>query len=85
MTKEEEEFHLALFRVKFQDLLDEFGKFFHVDGAFCTTYFVTAEYFDGDGKYWASTIFDEKSPMWRITGLIQHALENDFIEEIEQD
>jgi hypothetical protein len=82
MTDEE---RLALFRSKLKDLLDEYGHTFHQDGAFCTTYFVTAEFFDGDGQYWASTIFDDKSPIWHVTGLIQHALENDFTEEEEEE
>jgi hypothetical protein len=71
-----------VFRGKLKDLLDEYGKTLHEDGAMCTTFFVTAEFFDGDGKYWASTFYnDDSTPVWRITGLVQHALENDFTDE----
>ena len=73
MTDEE---RLALFRNKLKDLLDEYGHTFHQD---------TAEFFDGDGQWWASTIFDDKSPVWHVTGLIQHALENDFNDEEEEE
>lgn len=65
------------FKNKLQALLDEYGKNFHKDGAFCTSYFVTSEFFDGGGQYWASTFYSD-SPSWRITGLVQHALDNDF-------
>jgi hypothetical protein len=69
------------FEERLQSLLDEYGKASSKDGAFCTTYFLVAEFFDADGKYWASTVYDEKSPQWRVTGLVQHALENDFTNE----
>lgn len=81
----DDEERLTIFRIKLKDLLDQFGSSFHKDGAFCTTYFLTAEFFDGDGQYWASTIYDDKSPSWRISGLVQHALENDFVEELEEE
>jgi hypothetical protein len=68
-----------VFKSKLKGLLDEYGSSIHQDGAFCTTYFITSEFFDGDGQYWASTFYDTNSPMWRVTGLVQHALENDFL------
>jgi hypothetical protein len=64
---------------KLRTLLDEYGKSEHKDGAMCTTFFLTAEFFDGSGQYFASTFFNQDdTPVWRITGLVQHALENDF-------
>lgn len=75
----------AEFKDKLQALLDQYGKSQHEDGAFCTTFFITAEFFDGDGKYWASTFYDDKSPIWRVTGIVQHALDNDFNDEEEED
>ena len=74
------------FKNSLKDLLDKFGSEMHKDGAFCTTYFITAEFFDGDGQYWASTFYDDKQPIWHTTGLVQHALENDLVvvEEEEQ-
>ena len=74
-----------VFRNKLKDLLDEYGKSLHEDGAMCTIFFVTAEFFDGDGKYWSSTLYNDDSPIWRVTGLVQHALENDFNDEEEDD
>jgi len=74
-----------IFRNKLKDLLDEYGKSLHEDGAMCTIFFVTAEFFDGDGKYWSSTLYNDDAPIWRVTGLVQHALENDFTEEEEDD
>ena len=66
------------FKKKLRALLDKYGSTQHKDGAFCTAYFVTAEFFDGDGQYWGSTFYDDTVPVWRTTGLVQHALENDF-------
>ena len=68
------------FKNKLQALFDEYGKTLHKDGAFCTTYFVTSEFFDGSGEYWASTFYSD-SPIWRISGLVQHALDNDLQDE----
>lgn len=81
----DEDKNLAEFRLKLKGLLDEYGKTFHQDGAFVTAYALVAEFFDGDGQYWSSTIHDDKCPIWHVTGLIQHALENDFIEDEEED
>ena len=68
------------FTKKLIQLLDEYGKAEHKHGAMCTTFFLTAEFFDGDGQYFAKTFFNtDGTPVWRITGLVQHALENDFI------
>lgn len=65
-------------------LLDKYGKTEHKDGAYCTIFFVTAEFIDGDGNYFAKTFYNtDGTPIWRITGLVQHALENDFIIEEE--
>lgn len=72
------------FRSELQGLLDKYGKTLQKDGAFCTTYFITSEFFDGNGEYWATTFFSE-SPIWRISGLVQHALENDLIVEMEEE
>lgn len=67
------------FKNKLQALFDEYGKTLHKDGAFCTIYFTTAEFFDGSGQYWAST-FHSDGPVWRTAGLVQHALDNDLID-----
>jgi len=67
---------------KIQTLLDEYGKTEHEDGSMCTTFFLTAEFIDGNGQYFANTFYSsDGTPIWRITGLVQHALENDFTEE----
>lgn len=72
------------FNKKLQTLLDEYGKTEHKDGAMCTTFFLTAEFIDGNGEYFANTFYSsDGTPLWRITGLVQHALENDFTEEEE--
>lgn len=69
------------FSLKLKDLLDEYGKTIHEDGAFTTAYVLVAEFFDGNGQYWSSTIYEDKVPVWHVTGLMQHALENDFGQE----
>ena len=72
------------FLEKLQTLLDEYGQTEHKDGAMCTTFFLTAEFIDGDGNYFANTFYNtDGTPIWRITGLVQHALENDFMEDEE--
>lgn len=72
------------FKQKLQSLLDEYGKTLHEDGAFCTTYFITSEFFDGNGEYWNATFFSN-GPIWRVSGLVQHALENDITTESEEE
>lgn len=72
------------FKSKLQALLDEYGKNLHEDGAFCTTYFITSEFFDGSGQYWASTFYSD-GPVWRTAGLVQHALDNDLDVEIDEE
>ena len=70
---------------KLQTLLDEYGKLEHKDGSICTTFFLTAEFIDGDGNYFANTFYNQDgTPTWRITGLVQHALENDFTQTEEE-
>lgn len=72
------------FKDQLKNLLDDYGKTIHEDGAFCTAYFLVAEWFDGDGSYWSRSEYEDKVPVWHITGLVQHSLENDFnIEEEE--
>lgn len=72
------------FTEELRELLDRYGKTQHQDGAYCTIFFVTAEFIDANGEYFAKTFFNEDgTPVWRITGLVQHALENDFT--IEED
>lgn len=64
---------------KLRTLLDEYGQSEHKDGAMCTTFFLTAEFIGSDGQYFANTFYNQDgTPLWRITGLVQHALENDF-------
>lgn len=72
------------FKLKLQALLDEYGKTLHKDGAFCTAYFVTSEFFDGNGEYWSYTAFND-GPIWRITGLVNYAIENDLVTESEEE
>lgn len=69
------------FRMKLKSLLDEYGKSINSDGVFVTGYAIVAEFFDGNGDYWSTTIYEDKVPVWHITGLMQHALENDFGQE----
>lgn len=73
------------FKTKLKNLLDDYGKVIHEDGAFCTSYFLVAEWFDGDGAYWSHSEYEDKVPVWHITGLIQHSLENDFNTEEEEE
>lgn len=70
------------FKQKLKDLLDSYGTSNSENGSMCTTYFLVAEYFDAEGDYWAKSFFTEDGiPTWRVTGLVQHAIENDFISE----
>lgn len=69
------------FRTKLKSLLDEYGKSISSDGVFVTGYAIVAEFFDGNGDYWSTTVYEDKVPVWHITGLMQHALENDFGQE----
>lgn len=74
------------FKEKLKNLLDEYGLANSDDGSMCTTFFLVAEYFDSNGDYWAKSFFTEDGvPVWRVTGLIQHAIENDFIQEDEDE
>lgn len=73
------------FKIQLKELLDKYGKVIHEDGAFCTSYFLVAEWFDGDGQWWSHSVYEDKVPIWHITGLIQHSLEQDFVEEEEEE
>ena len=73
------------FKLRVKTLLDEYSNTFTGNGAFCTTWFLTAEFFDGDGQYWSATSYEPESPIWRVTGLVDHARSNDITNEEEED
>jgi hypothetical protein len=73
------------FKLELKKLLDNYGKVIHEDGAFCTSYYLVAEWFDGDGEYWSNTVYEDKVPVWHVTGLVQHSLENDFNQEVAEE
>lgn len=50
----------------------------NAEGAFCTGYFLTAEFVDGNGEYYTWTMYDQTIPPWRIEGLVNYALNNEL-------
>lgn len=59
-------------------LSDNATNFINKDGAFCTNFVLAAEYVDADGQFWTLVLKDEKMPVWRHLGLVQHVLNNEL-------
>ena len=59
-------------------LQDNSKTFVNDEGAFCTSFFLVAEYMDADGKFYSLTLKDPTSPNWRLRGLLEYARENDL-------
>ena len=53
------------------------------DGAFCTGFFLAAEYVDSTGQFYSMSISDRNMPPWRVAGLVEYELTNDESEEEE--
>ena len=43
------------------------------EGAMCTTWILVSEWIDTDGNFWFSTHTEPDQPVWRQTGLLDHA------------
>jgi hypothetical protein len=43
------------------------------DGALCTTWILVSEWVDIDGNFWFSTHSEPEQPVWRQTGMLDHA------------
>ncbi len=69
---------------KISALLEEHTKeLVDKNGAFCTGYFLAAEFVDSNGEYYTMSIQDPTIPQWRIEGLVNYELNclNDYDEE----
>lgn len=53
----------------------------HVDGAFCTGFFLAAEFYDSNGEYYSYSTHDTGMPPWRIQGLVNYELSTEVEEE----
>jgi len=51
------------------------------DGAFCTGFFLAAEFFDSNGEYYSFSVKDENMPPWRVEGLVAYELTSEDLEE----
>jgi hypothetical protein len=55
------------------------------DGAFCTGFFLAAEFFDSNGDYYSFSIKDESMPPWRVEGLVTYEVASQYLEEESED
>lgn len=51
------------------------------DGAFCTGFFLAAEFYGSDGEYYSFSMKDENMPPWRVEGLVNYELSEDAVNE----
>jgi hypothetical protein len=51
------------------------------EGAFCTGYFLVAEFVDSNGEYYSYSTQDPTMPAWRIEGLVNYELTREETEE----
>lgn len=59
-------------------LEDNAKTFVSDEGAFCTSFFMIAEYMDSNGQFYSFTLKDPTSPLWRLRGLLEYARENEL-------
>ena len=45
------------------------------DGAMCISWLLTSEWMDSEGNMWFSTHSEPDLPIWRKTGMLQHAID----------
>lgn len=50
------------------------------DGAMCTTWALVAEWIDSEGNLWFSTHSEPDLPIWRMNGMLQHAIDTGMIQ-----
>lgn len=69
-----------------QFLNDNVKNFVNKDGAFCTNFFMVAEFVDVDGTFYTWTVKNSNVPDWRHEGLLNYAIRNElYIEEESED
>lgn len=44
------------------------------DGAFCTSWVLVSEWMDSEGNLWFSTHAEPDGPVWRVNGMLTHAI-----------
>jgi hypothetical protein len=66
-------------------LSENAATFINKDGAFCTNFVLVAEYVDADGQFWTLVLKDEKMPVWRHLGLLEHVINNELYTEEEEE
>jgi hypothetical protein len=58
------------------DLLGAMGDAIFPEGAMNTAWVLVSEWMDAEGNYWTHSAKDSRNPIWRHTGLVQHALDD---------
>ena len=50
------------------------------DGAMCISWLLTSEWMDSEGNMWFSTHSEPDLPIWRKSGMLQHAIDTGAIQ-----
>lgn len=50
------------------------------DGAMCTSWALVCEWIDSEGNLWFSSHSDPELPIWRMNGMLQHAIDTGMMQ-----
>jgi hypothetical protein len=57
----------------FKDAIEGYGKAKYVDGALVNSIILIVEFISADGQYHLDALSDEKTPPWKLNGMIAAA------------